>query len=76
MVIRLYVGDLFAVGWDEGSFAFVTPVKAIRIGVVVIIIGRNGISPQIEILIKIVFSVGGRHSSVYPYGPSILRPRV
>ena len=32
-VIRLHVGDLHAVGWGEGLWALVTPVKAIRVGV-------------------------------------------
>ena len=33
VVIRLHVGDLHAVGWDEGPTALATPVKAIRVGV-------------------------------------------
>ena len=32
-VVRLYVGDLLADGWGEGTGALVTPVKAIRVGV-------------------------------------------
>ena len=31
--IRLHVGDLHTVSWDECPFALVTPVKAIRFGV-------------------------------------------
>ena len=33
-VIRLHVGGLYAVGWGEDPRALVTPVKAIRVGVV------------------------------------------
>ena len=33
VVISLHVGDLHAVGWSEGPWALVTPVKAIRVGV-------------------------------------------
>ena len=32
VVVRLHDGDLHAVGWGEGSRAFVTPVKAISVG--------------------------------------------
>ena len=32
-VIRLHDGDLHAVGWGEGPWALVTPVKAIRVEV-------------------------------------------
>ena len=31
--VRLNVGDFHAVGWDEGPWALVTPVKVIRVGV-------------------------------------------
>ena len=30
---RLHVGDIHAVGWGEGPWALVSPVKAIRVGV-------------------------------------------
>ena len=33
MVVRLHVGYLHAVGWGEGPCAFMTTVKAIRVGV-------------------------------------------
>ena len=32
-VVKLHDGNLHAVGWGEGPWALVTPVKAIRVGV-------------------------------------------
>ena len=33
--VRLHVGDLHAVGWDEGPWALATPAKAIRVKVAI-----------------------------------------
>ena len=32
MVVRLYVEDLYAVGWGEGPWALVTPIEATKVG--------------------------------------------
>ena len=41
MVVRLYVGDLQAVGWVEGPWATVTPIEATRVGVGILKRGEN-----------------------------------
>ena len=41
-VVRLHFGDLFAVGWGEGPWAFVTPVKAMMVWVRDYIKSNNG----------------------------------